>query len=78
MALQSSHTRTIFDPRTDPASIVAGRGPTLQSRPTGVGFLMLGANMWIVMYVAMIASLSAMGFAVVPESDRNQMPHDDV
>ena len=32
--------------------------------------------MWIVMYVAMIASLSAMGMLPVAEY-RNQLPHDD-
>jgi hypothetical protein len=36
--------------------------------------------MWIVMYVAMIASLSAMGLApnMLPiRVDRDQLPHDD-
>jgi hypothetical protein len=32
--------------------------------------------MWIVMYVAMIASLSAMGMVPVTE-DGDQLPHDD-
>jgi hypothetical protein len=37
--------------------------------------------MWIVMYVAMIASLSAMGLApnLLPvETDKDQLPHDDI
>jgi hypothetical protein len=37
--------------------------------------------MWIVMYVAMIASLSAMGFSpsLLPvETDKDRLPHDDV
>ena len=36
--------------------------------------------MWIVMYVAMIASLSAMGLApsLLPmETNKDQLPHDD-
>jgi hypothetical protein len=36
--------------------------------------------MWIVMYVAMIASLSAMGLApnLLPvEAQKDQLPHDD-
>jgi hypothetical protein len=36
--------------------------------------------MWIVMYVAMIASLSAMGLApsLVPvQADKDQLPHDE-
>jgi hypothetical protein len=40
-----------------------------------------GLAMWIVMYVAMIASLSAMGLApnLLPvETDKDQLPHDDI
>ena len=39
-----------------------------------------GRAMWIVMYVAMIASLSAMGLApsLVPlPADEDQLPHDE-
>jgi hypothetical protein len=39
-----------------------------------------GRAMWIVMYVAMIASLSAMGLApsLVPvAADEDQLPHDE-
>jgi hypothetical protein len=35
--------------------------------------------MWIVMYIAMVASLSAMGFApsLLPVETKDQLPHDD-
>jgi len=37
-----------------------------------------GMSMWIVMYVAMIASLSAMGLAVVPSVNRDLTPDDEI
>jgi hypothetical protein len=45
-----------------------------------VGWSNRGWAMWIVMYVAMIASLSAMGLApsLVPlVADKDQLPHDE-
>jgi hypothetical protein len=45
-----------------------------------VGWSNRGWAMWIVMYVAMIASLSAMGLApsLVPLAvDKDQLPHDE-
>jgi hypothetical protein len=53
---------------------------TLGNHPT-VGWSNRGDGaMWIVMYVAMIASLSAMGLApsLVPlPADEDQLPHDE-
>jgi len=34
--------------------------------------------MWIVMYVAMIASLSAMGFGLVPNANQDSTPDNDM
>ena len=66
-------------PLTRKAPIPSLCGPTLYGRDRGVvepG----GKAMWIVMYVAMIASLSAMGLApsLVPvPADEDQLPHDE-
>jgi hypothetical protein len=37
-----------------------------------------GGDMWIVMYVAIIASLSAMGLAVLPSVNRDLTPDNEV
>ena len=63
---------------TGEAAIPSLCGTTLCGRPWGgrTG----GGAMWIVMYVAMIASLSAMGLApsLVPlQVDKDQLPHDE-
>lgn len=62
------------------AAIPSSCGPTVYGRDVGLSNRGIGA-MWIVMYVAMIASLSAMGFSpsLLPvETDKDRLPHDDV
>jgi hypothetical protein len=64
---------------TRKAAIPSRYGTTLCGRDRGV--VEPGDEaMWIVMYVAMIASLSAMGLApsLVPlPADKDQLPHDE-
>ena len=61
-----------------PASIAPPRGPTVQPRATNRGFADSGADMWIVMYVAMIASLNAMGLTFTSGTDADRKTYDDV
>src|SRR5262245_51177729 len=66
LALPESHTRWIAAPAGDSRQ----RDAILSLCEPG------DRAMWIVMYVAMIASLSAMGMLPVAQY-RDQLPHDD-
>jgi hypothetical protein len=80
--LLESHTSRIFIWTNSTGSISPCLAPTVPSvEPTAVGLIRGDWAMWIIWYVAMMASLRAMGLAPSPvlvRTDEDRTPYGDI